>query len=368
MSHATRLHIHAGLPKSGTTALQKFLISNRALLSSAGLYLPETGLDPRGNHHAVIRALGSFNPVQRAAMARRFRAEIGRELLVSSEFASLMVRFAKGAAGFRSLTAQGFELHFYLYLRPQADLAVSSYPEFLRNLLYPQSFEAYLQRSFAGLADYAGLVARLSEIAPGRVRILPYSKDHRTGGIWWPLFEAIGMSLPRRKLSLPGEVHPSLRAPAVAALETALQRLDPELRHWSRRRKLRETLLRETDALPSAGPRYNPFPPKARRAISARYAEANAALAARHWPQSWAETFAAEESEAAPLSLYNPANPDQKAAHEAALKTLDHALQARLTRLRKRAGRPGLHWFGRPFDYSGDQVLRFLLARRITEG
>ncbi len=91
-------HLHAGLFKTGTTAIQAGLLSERAHLAASGLHVARTGQSAEtGAHHALVQALAGLQlgPKQ-ADLPERLRAEIdaaGRpDLLVSSEFLSLILR------------------------------------------------------------------------------------------------------------------------------------------------------------------------------------------------------------------------------------------------------------------------------------
>jgi len=53
----TRLYLHAGLPKTGTTSLQVWMHANRDKLRAQGLFVPETGQRERGKHQFALKPL-----------------------------------------------------------------------------------------------------------------------------------------------------------------------------------------------------------------------------------------------------------------------------------------------------------------------
>ncbi len=373
------IHIHAGLPKTGTTALQSFLKLNKARLAAAGLHLPQTGYeDARGNHHALAQGLGSYNPLERKGMVRAVAKELEvlqrGEVLISSEFAYLMTRYAKGASGFRSLKSRGFTLKFYLFVRPQPDLAVSSHAEFLRNMVLPQPFDRYLERNFPKLGgDFNEALDRLEAISPGNVTVLPFSKPARQRGIWWDLLSAMGYSLPDQEqttFNRPGMANLSMNGIATAALFDSLQKIDAarSIRRWSRRRRLREVLLRTTEGMKGAGMPYNPLTADARRRLWQASEAQNEALAQKHWGQEWNEVFATEKAADKPYFVFDAsgveAGSSELAEYHAHCSTVMSALLSKIERLGANSRWKPRSILGYPLDYAGDQILRAIVLGR----
>ncbi|MEM8699825.1 MAG: hypothetical protein AAGF44_11665, partial [Pseudomonadota bacterium] len=148
MSPKRVIHIHAGLPKTGSSAIQRFLMANRGALRGQGLLVPEAGLGLRGDHHDWMFRLGGLDWWDRrravAELVEDLEAAPEEEILISSEFAYLMMRFGFARHGYRILQNKGFALKFHLFLRPQTDFAVSAHPEFLRNLLVERPFPRFV--------------------------------------------------------------------------------------------------------------------------------------------------------------------------------------------------------------------------------
>ena len=344
---APRLHIHAGLPKTGTTAIQAGLAANRGRLEQAGLHLADTGFDPRGNHHALFWALGGPDPRRRRrAVAALLREAARGDLLVSSEFALLALRFAWGAHGFAALRDAGFGLRFVVFLRPQADFALSAYPEFLRNMLLPQTFEGFLARQAMPLVgDYGELIVGLKQW--GDVMVLPY-----LAGQSWPAILRV-FDLEAEGLVDPGLLRRSLDANGVAALQAAVAQIAPCIRRWNARLDLRRETLVQTGHWDTTGPAYCPGSPGLLEAIRSRSEAGNDEVAVRHWGAGWSEVF----GDPAPAAPQTPLDNEQ-------LNRWRGELVDRLTRrLGVIGGRPRTlrGSIGRPFDIAADKWI----ARRV---
>ena len=370
------IHIHAGLPKTGSSAIQRFLLQNRAALAAQGLLVPEAGLGERGDHHDWMFDFGGISPLARRRVIGDLVADLERQpqdqILISTEFAYLMMRFGFARHGYRALRARGFALKFHLFLRPQVDFAVSSHAEFLRNLLVDQPFPAFVETNFLPFArDYGEIVRRLERVSGEPVAILPYTRGARERGVWWDLLESTGWSGTGEGLEQPGEVNPSLGPIGVAALTTALRRIDRRamMQRWGLRRAVRLTVLRVTGNFPPEQQRYNPMSLKMRDALWESCRSLNDPLAEQSWGQSWDDVFAAEKAARPRRVVY--ARRRDHADSEAA--QLHDRLSQRLFRRIKEKTRDvaakraeEFQWvrtFGTPVDWLADRAMR-----RIVRG
>ncbi|MBY8977153.1 hypothetical protein KHP62_15150 [Rhodobacteraceae bacterium NNCM2] len=367
------LHIHAGLPKTGSSAIQRFLATNREEIARSGLIVPEASLGERGDHHDWFFRLGGLSGRDRSRAVKELTGWMdkadGENFLISSEFAYLMMRFGFAGRGYRAIKRRGFALKFHMFVRPQTDFAASAYPEFLRNLLVPQPFGRFVETNFFPFArDYGEIVRKLERVSGEPVGLLPYTTAARRDGVWWSLFDSIGAGIgpeERAGFALPGEVNPSLGPMGVSALMTGLQRIDRRkiARRWGLRLALRRTVLEVTANFPREEARYNPLTLTKRSEMWEACRPFNDPLAQTHWGRSWDEVFATE-LETTPRRRVFRRHHDEI---DEATAALHDRMARRLTRRIKEAservtnarrGFNPIRFFGTPIDRLADRAMR----------
>lgn len=136
----TRLTLHIGLPKTGTTTIQKTLGSNEQNLAQLGIVYPEFG-QRHGAHHLLadpfvqqknlIRPEPGLSPETLTAGIFAY-AEEGQHVILSSEaFASA----TKLRPPLKQL-AEKFDLHIVVFFREQTEYADSLARQMLRMQLF----------------------------------------------------------------------------------------------------------------------------------------------------------------------------------------------------------------------------------------
>ncbi|RMF39150.1 MAG: hypothetical protein D6754_06055 [Alphaproteobacteria bacterium] len=295
------LHIHAGLPKTGSSALQRFLADNRDALMEQGLFIPRTGQRADGPHHVLMARLGGVLGRGRAAHAEALAQEIlaadAPAALISSEYAVPLLRATRLGRSLDRLRAEGIAIRFHLFLRPQPDLLNSAYPEILRSTLTHRSFEAFLaERMRARSRHYSVLIGgleRASDLAPV---LHPFSAPRRRAGIWIDLLQGLGISPQARRWLRPGIVNPSLGPIGTYTLQRVIQRIERRgmIRGLSNRRALRDAISRASRRFPAELAPFCGLDNALRDRIWEGAAEDNEAIARRWWGQGWDEVFAEE--------------------------------------------------------------------------
>lgn len=151
-----RVYLHIGRPKTGTTAIQRTLEENRALLVSLGFTYPG---DTR-NHNPIVPAV--------SAGERPLIDEIGDHTIISAEGLMLVdptiVR--------RWL--DGFDVTVICYVRDQAEAMASAYQQEVKANLVTADFATFAARY--GVIDYVPFLRGWAD-AFGRENLIVHSYD-----------------------------------------------------------------------------------------------------------------------------------------------------------------------------------------------
>lgn len=296
----TRIVLHIGLHKTGSTAVQETLRANRLALARRGILYPRLG--PADVHHYLARvwvrvgkvyalpggALGSWG-----RLARQF-AGCGRTVVLSSEaFARLTGPRAVEPSELRARLATVGAPEILCVLRGQVALAQSVWLQTARRMRPPPPetmVEAMLETGLlqrpsplgSGLfADYTALHDRLATaFAPGEMRFIPYEAAAAGPGA------VPGAVL--RALGLPEEVAARMAAPRLNVSPPALAVLAAQTLAAEAGRVA--TAAEVAAAAGLLAERFGPAAPgciftRAEvQALAARFEPLNAALAARLAP------------------------------------------------------------------------------------
>lgn len=158
MSKPSRLLLHIGMHKTGTTSLQRFFVRNRLVLKLMGIDYPEA-FDAAGKrlpkHNDLFLAIshekdfGTPHPILGASAVRvdqlARRMETKRITVLSAEgFSGESPAFAEAFAPLRGR----FDIKVICFLRKQDDWVQTFYKQMVqsRQVRESRSFEAFLQR------------------------------------------------------------------------------------------------------------------------------------------------------------------------------------------------------------------------------
>jgi hypothetical protein len=229
----SRIFLHVGSPKTGTTFLQQVLWSQRDLALAHGLLLPLRSvqdhffacLDLRESQHLAEhpeRVRGSW----RHAVAE-IAAHAGDALVSHELFAQATPEQAE--RGVADLVATGREVHVVITARDLARQLPAQWQEVLKagGVL---TFEEFLREARAGsgvvgsylarVQDYAALARRFGgRLPPGRVHVVTVPPAGAPRGLLWERFarvvgldpQAFSLDVPRANESLGREQAELLR-------------------------------------------------------------------------------------------------------------------------------------------------------------
>lgn len=187
--HGRSLFIHAGLHKTGTTALQTALAQNPLWIACQGYRFPLAGRPwtNAGHHNIAWEITGD----------RRFRAEYGtarelvsevrtghdRAILSSEDFTGALAKADRFRAFLGSLREVFPDICFVLFLRNQVEYATSLYLQLL-GLGFDRPFDSYLNeittnrevswREWRFPFDFSDFLDRLRSLEGVRLKVYSY--------------------------------------------------------------------------------------------------------------------------------------------------------------------------------------------------
>lgn len=239
------LHLHIGLPKSGTTFLQALLAGNRDQLRQAGVIYPF--VRPEAMFHAAVELRGQHAQwglapelvdgtwQQLLDRVRDFDGDgiISHELLAGAT-APLVERVARDT--------EGLDLHIVVTARDLGRQATAHWQEQVKNgrrwsfatfrseLFGPGESEAE-EDGFWRSQDLGSVLRRWGAVVPpGNVHLVTVPRDGgATMELWRRFAAAVGLDLEGLELTLPPRVNESLGCAQVALLRQVLDALDDRL-------------------------------------------------------------------------------------------------------------------------------------------
>ncbi len=195
------IYLHIGLPKTGTTAIQKFLGSNRKTLENHGICFPDLGrrysrVNQFRNGHFLIESFEDTSidrkDLNRAGADYLSRldqiAEIGKRfekiILTDESLWRLGDRFPEfWKKLFDDLKQRSLELRVIVYLRRQDNFALSFYRQKVKGIRTGLLFKDYLKQFRSNYSmDYLSYLDMLSEcIGKDHIIVRVYEKEQYQG-------------------------------------------------------------------------------------------------------------------------------------------------------------------------------------------
>ncbi len=126
------LYIHIGRPKTGSTALQAFLHSNREALARQGVCYPETGRYQRASHKLSLVYLPKLpdSKVVKGVSADKLYSDLATEILNSGLGTAVISSehfWLTNPKALPLILREQFDVHVVAFVRRQDDVLVSSF-------------------------------------------------------------------------------------------------------------------------------------------------------------------------------------------------------------------------------------------------
>jgi hypothetical protein len=296
---ARSITLHIGTEKTGTTAIQNCLASNRDVLAAAGILYPVS--PGRGNHVGLtyfaagegdrppsphlIGITRAEAPAYRAKFMDRLREEIvasgcGTVFFSSEHLSSRLRSTASTARLIDSMRELADEVRVLIYLRPQYELLPSSYSTTIKSggthvIRGPKTVKQHFY-------NYEKMLA-IWEKSAGRANMIvrrfgkAYLKD---GSLIADFFDAVGMKVPDGVVA-DRVLNPALDAYTVEFLRLANPFLPPAPVDGGERER-----LPFIKALEGMSERNTPIiPADILREMDTTFRDCNKAVAERYFPE-----------------------------------------------------------------------------------
>lgn len=317
------LFLHAGPPKTGSTAIQRFFRDNAAIFRRQGLLRPVTGTAHRSHYHFDL--VEAFQPHRgqhplRTKLAAEIEAEgrPDRVFLSAEHFAAKLAdaAYLDSLAGF--CLGLGYRLHVVAYVRPPAPLLNSLYTQSVKSWRQVPDIDAFVRHEIGtGRHDYMRLFAKLRNRPDADLTLRPFSRSLLAEGITADLCNVMGLSASEGKLTADEEEANVSPGPmTVAAFERLRRRISRDMPSLQREQlsPLTWPLVRAAGAQGWNDTKYGGISVETERLIAEAFHDANRDLARLHWKCAWDDAFTAAEQAAPRHNVFVPqtAPPQQR--------------------------------------------------------
>jgi len=196
----TYVFLHAGQPKTGTSAVQRFCARNRHALLRLGYLYPLAGMKPAGNHLPLVhRILGLPVSPEHENASNVFLEEINQHqncaVVLSAEYLFFHFCGKHGSCSpFLSfMQRNGLKVTILSYLRPDDEQINSAYAQLVKTFRIDESLDQFVARRVEkNPKRYANLI-HLTKGPGVEVHFFPYDEELKRDGVTRHLLTAIGM-------------------------------------------------------------------------------------------------------------------------------------------------------------------------------
>ena len=301
-----RAIVHVGLPRTGTTTLQRVLFGLRPQLLAAGVLYPDltprSAVQPHLSHQHLGEALDGRRPrVERAelleALATQLAGTQADTVLVSYEGLCLAPHRLRVPQRLAALFARhGFATEVLATVKPQDELVNSGYTWRMQFLREARDFRSFFQAEIGQpRLDLARLLRPWQAASGGRLLAVPTRDPRSDRALVERVFDECGL-LPR----VTGLLRPEdlalveNRSPGPVAVAVA-RRLRRGGAHLALRAAARDATRFVEDAARALGADAVPFnglDAGSRTQAAARWSQANDRFAQATWGEPWSARVA----------------------------------------------------------------------------
>ncbi len=349
-----KAYIHAGAPKTGSTAIQMFCRDHEPMLAEQGFFFPKAGRNKHGAHHIIANALRHKNFRRREVVIRRFKAELEKtqseKLLITTEalhtiFANRLQPMARKFSDMRRFSGLlqkfGFEPEYILVLRDAPAAINSSYTQAAKSFNFHGTIDDWVKERVERFVPVLDLWTQFIERNGFKLHPIAYDESVRREGIIPKFLNVLDVPVP------PSDEIRENRGTdhvTVAAARTLIARhhFSPTEYGGPRRRQMRGSLLSAAAAQGGAFDNYWGLSPKHVDLITRAYAEDQEAFAQRYWKESWNDLYSENYDRSVTPCSRDELGEAEKIAHdeivERAWREMEPLVHVRLTEAQKEHG------------------------------
>lgn len=291
-------YLHAGMAKTGSTAIQHYILQNREKLLEHGLLVPETGHFPsKGNYLPLVRKLmGGRRETGGEVDLDRFDAELrghDGDVIISSEQLGGRLLKKQSSVVVRYLKDRGFRTVLVVYLREQVMALNARYGQLVKMFRRDAEFYDFVSdRVRSGIFHYNSWV-RAAQGNESDLILRPFNRTVREEGVIRDFLRAIGVDVEvvedvRSNISL-GPIA------VAAALDVRREAAALGAFNARQRSRCRRALINAVEHSPPEPRSFCGFDEADAVRLRETFAEDNDALARGVWGKSWEEAFGPPE-------------------------------------------------------------------------
>jgi hypothetical protein len=288
-------YVHIGPPKTGTSAIQRFLKENRANLLKHGYLVPESGQAVGGAHFALVHQLcgEEVHPRQQFSV-KTFVSELAESnseaVVISAEALTGILTYPTLAQKFfASLASLDLEPRIVMFPRNQPQWLNSSYAQTIKSFRGRPLLEGFLTRAQFGRNAWTSR-SEMAAANGAKVIARPYTSVSARN-IVPDFLDAIGINDPALATSKTERVNESVGPFTIAVAQGVRATIEGtiKLRQAGRCKMQMEKYLSK-EGLTDSG--YCGLTTMLARQVEAECLASNNAFAMRVWGRTWNEMFA----------------------------------------------------------------------------
>ena len=293
-------YIHIGPYKTGTSAIQSFLLQNRSELLKHGYLVPGSGT-ARGAHHPLARKLcGHPLPQHRESIAVKFARQLANTpaeaVIISSEaLAALFQHHEYTKTFFTRIAELNLEPKLLIFPRHQPQWINSRYTEAAQSCSVSESFENFAYDAAQLASSKYSPFLELAHAYNVPLIARPFTTQTMANGAIPVFLEAIGLEpshFENTNLRRNQGVGPFTVA-AGRSIACALVRAGKQLK-WRQASRCKSQLAIYLDKRGLSDRGYSGLTTEVARRVEIRCQADNDRFAQRAWNTGWNEIFAAD--------------------------------------------------------------------------